>query len=537
MEVGSEFGAALDAAFGSFLDSPPPELPPEAAHQLIGPPPEPGAEAAFGPADPARGPGDLATAGPASALPPTGPGPSIPSAGSLAPVEPESPPEQAALVEAAAPRPRGADPVLAHLRAEADAASGSGRASALEQLAAMLERQGEPGAAADALIEALSADADRELTWGWLDSLVAGDPERAARVAALRPPLAPPPAPAVPPTEVLARALAAARQDPSDADALLQVAELAGQLLATASPLDRDRLAELARVAHSIAAFVAPGRARPPQAPPLATALSTAARDRAALAGTIGPLGKLLELLAPHLEPLFPADLQRRGASAADRLVPPRAPEVLGPLDDAAALLSSRRFATFLVDRPGAAIALENTSPPALVVPSGFAALPLGARRFLAVRALDQLERGGALTGKFAPRDVGILLELACRFAGGQPPPLGLPAARAGAFLSAMARGVPPVVAARAASLGPRAAVELAGIDLGSLAAELLRTSGRVALLATGDPAAAFSALLATDPPARPLGGAEALRLPALRDLATLALSEPFLALRAAVVG
>jgi hypothetical protein len=93
------------------------------------------------------------------------------------------------------------------------------------------------------------------------------------------------------------------------------------------------------------------------------------------------------------------------------------------------------------------------------------------------------------------------------------------------------------VVAARASAIGPAAAAELAGHELGALAAELQRTGSRVALLATGDPGAALAALLAADPPARPVAGAEALRLPALRELASLALSESFLDLRVAVVG
>jgi tetratricopeptide (TPR) repeat protein len=458
--------------------------------------------------------------------------------------------EAVAAIEPPEPAPGGADSLRLLLRAEADATSGSERAGVLEQLAGLLERAGDLGAAADSLMEAVEADADRELTWGWLESLVAGDADRETQVAALRraatpgPPVAIPPPPvsvavppvATPPAEALERALEMARQDPANADALLEVAALARQLAATAAPFDHDRLAELARLAGSIAAFVAPDRAGAPEAPPLAVALSEAARDRVALPEVIGPLGKLLSLLTPHLEPLFPADLQRLGITAANRLEAPRSPQVREPLETTAGLLSARAHATFLVDRPGALITLENTRPPAVIVPAGFVALPLGARRFLATRALDQLERGGALVGKFAPRDVGILLELACRFAGGKPPPLGLPAARAGAFLSAMARAVPPVLAARVTALGPPAAEELAGADLGAFAEALQRTSARVALLATGDPAGAFAALVAIEA-SQPPSGAAALRLPALRELATLALSEPFLVLRVAVVG
>jgi hypothetical protein len=87
------------------------------------------------------------------------------------------------------------------------------------------------------------------------------------------------------------------------------------------------------------------------------------------------------------------------------------------------------------------------------------------------------------------------------------------------------------------ASLGHAASDELASARLESLAASLRRSSARVALLATGDPAGAFAALLAAEPPARPTTNAEALRLPSLHELATLALSEPFLDLRVAVVG
>jgi hypothetical protein len=129
---------------------------------------------------------------------------------------------------------------------------------------------------------------------------------------------------------------------------------------------------------------------------------------------------------------------------------------------------------------------------------------------------------------------VGILLELACRFAGGSPPPMGLPAQRAEAFLSALRRSVPPSVAGRAAPLGRGAAEELAQTDVRALSAAIRRTSGRVALLVTGDPGAALGALqlLERQRPA----AADPLAAPDLRDLALLALSDPFLDLRVAVV-
>ncbi|HET9553587.1 MAG TPA: hypothetical protein VFP50_11530, partial [Anaeromyxobacteraceae bacterium] len=216
-------------------------------------------------------------------------------------------------------------------------------------------------------------------------------------------------------------------------------------------------------------------------------------------------------------------------------LVPPRAPALRDALEAAGRALGARAHASFLVDRPGVEMLIENTQPPSLVIPSGLAALPEAVTAFLAARALDLLGRGWALTGKFAPKDVGILLELACRFAGGVPPPLGLPAQRADAFLAALRRSVPPPIAERARPLGQAAAEELARTDLTALAASLKRTGARVALLATGDPGAALSAMVLLD--RAPPDPAAALARPELRELALLALSDPFLDLRVQVLG
>ena len=253
--------------------------------------------------------------------------------------------------------------------------------------------------------------------------------------------------------------------------------------------------------------------------------------------GANGPLGLLLGMLTPYLEPLFPADLARRGATASDRLAAPQAPVVRQALERAARLLDARAHVPFLVDRPGIDLALENTRPPALVIPAGVEALPEPVVDFLAVRALDLLGRGWALTGKFAPRDVGILLELACRFAGATPPSMGLPPERATAFLDAMRRSVPPSIADRVRPLGTAAADELAHLDVRAFTAALRASGARVALLATGDANAALSALQLLD---RQRGERGALvgpfPAPEQRELAELALSDPFLLLRTSVI-
>ncbi|HSD20335.1 MAG TPA: tetratricopeptide repeat protein [Anaeromyxobacter sp.] len=330
-----------------------------------------------------------------------------------------------------------------------------------------------------------------------------------------------------------------ARCDPADAEALRAVASLAAAAAQGGPAADRARLAELARLAASLAAFAAPGEEVPHPAPARLIAISPTLRDRVAAPGATGPLARLLALLSPLLEPLFPASLARCGATPADRLAPPRAPTLRAALEDARAALRGRPFAAFVSATPGADIAIENTQPPSLVAAAGVEALAPGVLAFAATRAVDLLGHGWALTGKFAPRDVAILLELACRFAGGVPPSQGLPAERAGAFLAALEISVPPPVRAEARRLAREASEELAATDPRAFAAALRRTANRVALLRCGDPGAALDALVCGDrrlADTRP-APAQALALADLRDVALFALSDPFLELRVAALG
>ncbi|HEX9051151.1 MAG TPA: hypothetical protein VF841_11525, partial [Anaeromyxobacter sp.] len=330
-----------------------------------------------------------------------------------------------------------------------------------------------------------------------------------------------------------------ARRDPTDAAALAGVAEVCERIAPVSAPDALLRLAERGRIAASIAAFVAPARHLPPPPAPLARQVGLELRAHLAAPGATGPLARLLRLLAPWLEPLFPPDLARRGASAAEPLGPSRGPALAGALEAAARALWSRPYAAFLSSRPGLEIGLENTQPPSVVVTAALADLSQGALAFLAARALDLLDHGWALVGKFAPKDVGILLELACRFAGGAPPSRGLPAERAGAFLKVLGAKVPPAAAAAAAELGPPASDELAETDPRAFSAALRRTANRVGLLYSGDAGAALHALALVDRrlEAGSLDPVQALALPDLRDLALFALSDPFLDLRTGALG
>jgi hypothetical protein len=255
--------------------------------------------------------------------------------------------------------------------------------------------------------------------------------------------------------------------------------------------------------------------------------------------GAVGPLARLLQVLVPWLEPLFPADLARRGTSSSDGLAPDRAPRLAATLDAAARALGARPHRTFLSSRPGVEVAVENCLPPAVIVSPAAAEVPAAALAFLAARTLDLLEHGWTLVGKFAPGDVAILLELACRFAGAEPPARGLPAVRTGAFLEALEAHVPPEARSEARALGAAAARELAELDPRAFSAALRRTANRVGLLYCGDPGQALRALALLDRRLEtgPVDAARALALPDLRDLALFALSEPFLELRTAAVG
>ncbi|HET6439637.1 MAG TPA: tetratricopeptide repeat protein [Anaeromyxobacter sp.] len=391
-------------------------------------------------------------------------------------------------------------------------------AARLRQLAEVAHaRLGQPERAAQLLEKALA--------------LVPGDPDTHRELAAVlaeRPRNAP---------RALESWLAIARQDPSDAGALSALAALCGRAAEEAEPADAARLFEQGRIAASLAAFLAPSSPRPPPAR-LAPRLPAEARAGAVLPAAYGPSARLLALLAPWLEPLFPADLARRGASSSDWLAPPRAPALRTALETAARVFSARPHAAFLTRRSGVEVAIENTQPPAIVFSAGVADLPEGMLPFLAARTLDLVQNGWALAGKFAPRDVGILLELACRFAGGNAPSLGLPAERAGSYLGALARAVPAGTLEKARLAAADSAGELTGLDPRTFAEAVRYSANRTALLYAGDPGEALRVLAAFDPSFS--GGtpdpAQVIALPEASDLAQFALSDAFLEQRLSVL-
>jgi len=339
--------------------------------------------------------------------------------------------------------------------------------------------------------------------------------------------------------DLLANRLAALRERPGDAGIARATAILSRALSAgEASGRERASRTEQGLVANALSRFV--DRLGPAPGPlDLAFGIDSAVRARVAAPGASGPTARLLSLLAPYLEPLFPVDLARHGVGPSDRLSPAAAPVLHGALESATRAISGRPLALFRGSRPGLHAALENTRPPSLVLPAEVDSLPPGALAFLAARSVALAGAGWPLAGKFAPRDLLTLCELAARFAGGEPPPLGLPVERAGAFLSALDRSVPPSMRDFLAGLGPASASELASLDPVAFASALEQTSSRMALLHTGDLHGALTVLAGMERPGVALAAdpAAALQRADLADLAGFALSDPYLVLRGLLLG
>ncbi|HET8734152.1 MAG TPA: hypothetical protein VFM45_10330, partial [Anaeromyxobacteraceae bacterium] len=285
--------------------------------------------------------------------------------------------------------------------------------------------------------------------------------------------------------EVLEMQLGILRERPSAHAAARAVAVISRELGAGAADArERAARAERAAVADDLARFAQ--RLGPSGRPlELAFGLDREVRSRVALPGADGSTARLLALLAPHLEPLFPVDLARHGAAPGERL--PTSPQVQRAFAEAYRAIGGRQLAVLASQRPGLLATVENTRPPSVILGADASGLAPGALAFLAARSVSLASSGWALLGRFAPRDVLILCELAVRFTGAVAPARGLPPGPAAAFLAALERSVPATTRDEAAPLGPAAADELAVLDPVAFAGAIEDTASRLALLHAGD--------------------------------------------------
>lgn len=342
-----------------------------------------------------------------------------------------------------------------------------------------------------------------------------------------------------PAIELLASRLAALDAHPSAVDAARAVAVLS-RTLAAGEPEARDRAARMTRAAaaEDLARF-ADRQGPAPRPAMLASSISPEVLERVALPGADGPTARILGILGPYLEPLFPVDLARHGVGPADRVTAASMPAVLRAFEAAGQALSGRPLALLGGRRAGIQATLENTRPPSVVLGTDVATLPPGAVAFLAARVVALSGNCWALVGRFAPRDVLVLCELSIRFAGAEPPPRGLPPGPAAAFLAALERNVPPSARDRLSGLGPAAAEELSTLDAVAFAAAVEGTASRLALLHAGDLHGALSVLDRLPRPGMvaPADPSAALERPDLAALARFALSDAYLDLRGMLLG
>jgi len=335
-----------------------------------------------------------------------------------------------------------------------------------------------------------------------------------------------------PAVDALEEAWSAARAAPTDRTALASLASRASERTATANPEWTRRLGLLARVASELGAFAQGHTLVPCAARPVG--VSDELRRRASHPTARGALARLLALLAPWLEGLFPADLVRRGVSARHRVSPQRSGETLNLLDEIGRALGTRSVVAFLSDAEGFSVAVENTQPASLILAGGFlGSFPAQERRFLIARGLVLADLGWALLGKFAPPDVGLLCDLACRFGGAGVGGAGLPPERARPFLEALERLVPATLREQARRLAAEAAGGLASLSPRELVGAVRQTSSRIALLHVGCVHAALEGLLKGEPRLRGLTREQALSHPDVRDLAAFAISREGIELRA----
>jgi hypothetical protein len=339
--------------------------------------------------------------------------------------------------------------------------------------------------------------------------------------------------------QVLESQLAALRDHPGSPGPARAVAVISRELAdGEATPRDRGARTERAAMADDLLRFGQ--RLGPAQRPlELAFGVGREVRSRVALPGADGATGRLLAMLSPYLEPLFPVHLASHGIAPGERAAPSTAPAVQAAFGEAFRALGGRQLTLLASRRPGLVAAVENTRPPSVVLGAEAAALPPGALAFLAARSVALASSGWALLGRFAPRDVLVLCELASRFAGGSPPPRGLPAGPGQAFLSALERSVPRGTRDLAEVLGPGAADELATLDPVAFTSALEGTAARLALLHAGDLHGALSVLmrLRRPGPAAPSDPAAALARPDLAALARFALSDAYLEERGMLLG
>jgi hypothetical protein len=256
-------------------------------------------------------------------------------------------------------------------------------------------------------------------------------------------------------------------------------------------------------------------------------------------------LQRVMAALAPYLEQLFPANLERFGVQGSDLVDRHNYPEVLQAVEYTQNLVSGRPLNVFVIDQGGYQAFLDCGGTPTLLVPRAVVERSTPAELlFFLAREVAAIAMGCVLALRFSSADRMQLLYLLVHLA---DPEASLPAplpATAPQYLQAIRQVTPPEVLEMVLPLIRRMALDLNAASVDRWLAGVRHTAARVALIACGDLNAAMAVSARSSEAA---GGRElafipdrALLLerdPALRELFEFAFSRPFLRLRAALAG
>ena len=254
-------------------------------------------------------------------------------------------------------------------------------------------------------------------------------------------------------------------------------------------------------------------------------------------------LQRVMAVLAPYLEQLFPANLERFGVKGDDLVDRHNFPEVYQAVEYAQNLVSGRALNVFVIAQGGYQAYLDCGGTPALLVPHAVVERSTGPElTFFLAREVAAIAMGCVLPLRFSPADRMQLLTLLCHLANPDAPPLAPLPATAPQYLQAIRQVTPPEILEMLSPLLRRLSLELSPAGVERWLQGVRHTAARVALIACGDLNAAMAVSARGSEAA---GGRElafipdrALLLerdPAMRELFDFAFSPSFLRLRQAL--
>jgi len=207
-------------------------------------------------------------------------------------------------------------------------------------------------------------------------------------------------------------------------------------------------------------------------------------------------LQRIMSVMAPYLEQLFPADFGRFGIRGDQMVNKDNFPEVAMAAETARWLVSSRPFSVFVVPQKTYQAWLESGGTASVLISREVLDRSNPAElAFFIAREVVKVAMGFVLPGKLSPNDLIQLLALLCKLARPEAaPPHSLPP-NATQYLAAIQRVTPQQTMEMVVPLIRRYSLEPRAHDVTRWTAGVERTADRVGLLACGDLNASMSVI------------------------------------------